>query len=71
MAGIVDNTLLSARPSPQEKMQIAVDRADQGCRDRRIENTLAHKVGGGVRLKRALTFEVTLKPNKNNVTLAP
>jgi hypothetical protein len=60
MPGIVDKIIPSPRPSQPEKAQIAVDGADQGYRDLRIENTLTDEHGDDVRLKKGTGVEVTV-----------
>jgi len=50
MSGTVDKIIPSPRPSQPEKAQIALDGADQRCRDLRIENTLTDEHGDDVRL---------------------
>jgi hypothetical protein len=60
MPGIVDKIIPSPRLSEPEKAQIAVDGADQGYRDLRIENTLTDEHGDDVRLKKGTGVEVTV-----------
>jgi len=60
MPGTVDKIIPSPRPSQPEKAQIAVERADHGYRDLRIENTLTDENGDDVRLKKGAHVEVTV-----------
>jgi hypothetical protein len=66
MPGTVEKIIPSPRPSQPEKAQIAVDGADHGHRDLRIENTLTDEHGDDVRLKKGAHVEVTVtaEPNK-------
>jgi len=59
MPGIV-NKIITPRPSQLEKAQIAVDGADHGYRDLRIENTLTDEHGDDVKLKKGAHVEVTV-----------
>jgi hypothetical protein len=61
MPGIVDKVIPSSRPTGQEKAQIAVDGADRGHRDLRIENALTDENGDDVRLKKGAHVDVTVK----------
>ncbi len=58
--GTVDKIVASPRPSRSEKAQIAVDGADRGYRDLRIENTLTDEHGDDVKLKKGAHVEVTV-----------
>ena len=60
MPGTVDKIIPSLRPSQPEKAQIAVDGADHGHRDLRIENTLTDEHGDDVKLKKGAHVEVTV-----------
>jgi hypothetical protein len=60
MPGTVDKIIPSPRPSQPEKAQIAVEGADHGYRDLRIENTLTDENGDDVRLKKGAHVEVTV-----------
>jgi hypothetical protein len=60
MPGTVEKIILSPGPSQPEKAQIAVDGADRGDRDIRIENTLTDEHGDDVRLKKGAHVEVTV-----------
>jgi hypothetical protein len=61
LPGTVKKIILSPRPSQPEKAQIAVDGADHGHRDLRIENTLTDEHGDDVKLKKGAHVEVTVK----------
>jgi hypothetical protein len=54
------NRIIPPRPSRPEKAQIAVDRADHGHRDLRIENSLTDENGDEVKLKKGAHVEVTV-----------
>src|SRR5579872_4607098 len=60
MPGTVDKIIPSLRLSQPEKAQIAVDGADHGYRDLRIENTLTDEHGDEVSLKKGAHVEVTV-----------
>ena len=60
MPGTVDRIIPPPRPSQPGKAQIAVDEADHGYRDLRIENTLTDEHGDDVRLKKGAHVEVTV-----------
>ena len=60
MPGTVDRIIPPPRPSQPEKMQIAVEGADRGHRDLRIENALTDENGDNVRLKKGAHVEVTV-----------
>jgi hypothetical protein len=65
MPGIVDKIILSG-PSQLERAQIAVDGADRGYRDLRIENALTDEHGDDVKLEKGAHVEVTVtaRPKK-------
>jgi hypothetical protein len=65
MPGIVGK-IIPSRPSQFERAQIAVEGADHGYRDLRIENTLTDEHGDDVRLKKGAHVEVTVtaKPKR-------
>src|ERR1700686_1318391 len=52
MPGTVDKLIPAVGASQPEKAQIAVDGADHGYRDLRIENTLTDEHGDDVKLKK-------------------
>jgi len=58
MPGAVDKIIPPLRNRP-EKAQIAIDRADRGHRDLRIENSLTNENGDEVKLKKGAHVEVT------------
>jgi hypothetical protein len=64
MSGTVDKIIWSPGPSQPEKAQIAVDGADHGYRDLRIESTLTDEHGDDVKLKKGahVVVTVTAKP---------
>ena len=64
MPGTVDRIISSPVPSQPERAQIAVDGADRGYRDLRIENTLTDEHGDDVKLKKGAHVEVTSQPNQ-------
>ncbi len=59
MPGIVEK-IIPSRPSQFERAQIAVEGADRGYRDLRIENTLTDEHGDDVKLKKGAHVEVTV-----------
>jgi hypothetical protein len=59
MLGTVDKIIPPLRSRP-EKAQIAIDRADHGHRDLRIENSLTDENGNEVKLKKGAHVEVTV-----------
>jgi hypothetical protein len=67
MSGTVDKIIPSPRPRQPEKAQIAVDGADHGHRDLRIENTLTDEHGDDVRLKKGAHVEVTVTAEPKTV----
>jgi hypothetical protein len=68
MPGTVNKIITSPRPSQAEKAQIAVDGADHGHRDLRIENTLTDEHGDDVKLKKGAHVEVTVTAeNKTSI----
>src|SRR5579863_4961929 len=60
MPGTVNKIVLSPGPNQPEKAQIAVDGADRGYRDLRIENVLTDEHGDDVHLKKGAEVEVTV-----------
>ena len=60
MPGTVNKIIPSPRPSQPEKVQIAIDGADQRHRDLRFENTLTDEHGDDVKLKKGAHVEVTV-----------
>ncbi len=70
MPGTVDKIIPSPRPGQPEKAQIAVEGADPGYRDLRIENALADENGDDVRLKRGAHVEVTVTAEPETSTAA-
>ena len=70
MPGIVDKIISSPRPSEPERAQIAVDGAEHGYRDLRIENTLTDEHGDDVKLKKGAHVEVTVTADPKTTTAA-
>jgi hypothetical protein len=66
MPGTVDKIIPSLRMSQPEKAQIAVDGADHGYRDLRIENTLTDEHGDEVSLKKGAHVEVTVTAREHH-----
>ena len=60
MSGTVDKIIPPRRPSQPEKAQIALDGADRGHRNLRIENTLTDEHGDDVKLKKGAQVEITV-----------
>jgi hypothetical protein len=60
MPGTVEKIIPSSRPSQPEKAQIAVEGADHGHQDLRIENALTDEHGDDVRLKKGAHVEVSV-----------
>ena len=58
--GTVDKLIPSPRPNQPEKAQIAIEGADHGYRDLRIENSLTDEHGDEVKLKKGAHVEVTV-----------
>jgi hypothetical protein len=58
--GTVHKVIPSVRAGQPDKAQIAVDEADHGYRDLRIENTLTDEHGDDVRLKKGAHVEVAV-----------
>ena len=68
MPGTVDKLIPSPGPSQPEKAQIAVDDADRGYRDLRIENALTDEHGDDVKLKKGAHVEVTVTAEPKTLT---
>jgi len=68
MPGTVDKLIPSPGPSQPEKAQIAVDGADRGYRDLRIENTLTDEHGDDVKLKKGAHVDVTVTAETKTTT---
>jgi uncharacterized protein YfaS (alpha-2-macroglobulin family) len=60
LAGTIDNIIPSPRAGQPEKVQIAVDGADDRYRVLRIENTFTDENGDDVRLKKGAHVDVTV-----------
>jgi hypothetical protein len=70
MPGTVDKIIPPQGPNQLEKAQIAVDGADHGHRDLRIENALIDEHGDDVRLKKGAHVEVTVTAQPKSSTAA-
>ena len=66
MSGTVDK-IIPPRPRQPEKAQIALDGADRGHRNLRIENTLTDEHGDDVKLKKGAHVEVTVTAEPKTV----
>lgn len=67
MVGTVHKIIPSPSPSQPEKAQIAVDGADRGYRDLRIENKLTDENDDDVSLKKGAHVEVTVTAQPKHV----
>jgi hypothetical protein len=65
--GTVGKIIPPRGPSQPEKAQVAVDGADQGHRNLRIENTLTDEHGDDVRLKKGAHVAVTVTAEPKTV----
>jgi hypothetical protein len=70
MPGTVDKLIPSPGPSQPKKAQIAVDGADHGHRNLRIENALTDEHGDDVKLKKGAHVEVTVTAEPKTPTAA-
>jgi hypothetical protein len=70
LPGIVDKIIPSPGPGQAQKAQIAVEGADLGHRDLRIENMLMDENGNDVRLKKGAHVEVTVAAEPKPSTAA-
>jgi len=66
MLGTVSRIVPSPGSSQPEKAQIAVDGADRGYRDLRVENVLTDEHREDVRLKKGADVEVTVTAEPNS-----
>jgi len=73
LPGTVEKIIPSVHPSEPEKVQIAVESADDLYREIRIENTLQDAAGNAVSLKEGAEVDVTIEaeaestiPKKNS-----
>jgi hypothetical protein len=74
MPGTVAKIIASLPPGQPEKAQIAVEGADRGYRDLRIESTLTDENGDDVKLKKGAHVEVTvaaLEPKTSQLSPLP
>ena len=70
MPGTVNKIIPPPGPNQPEKAQIAVDGADHGDRDLRIENALTDEHGDDVRLKKGAPVELTVTAERKSSTAA-
>ena len=68
LPGTVEKIIPSAFPSDPEKVQIAVESADDLYREIRVENTLEDKQGRQVSLKPGAHVEVTIEAEPEGTT---
>ncbi len=64
--GTVDQIIRSPGSTRREKAQIAVDGADERCRNLRIENTLTDEDGDDVSLKKGAHVQVTIAAGRED-----
>lgn len=69
MGGTVERIVPSSRPNQPEQAQIAVDGAEPGYRDLRIENALIDEHGDDVKLKKGGHVEVTVRDESKTSTV--
>ena len=69
MAGTVEKIVPSSRPNQPEQAQIALDGAERGYRDFRIENALIDEHGDDVKLKKGGHVEVTVRGESKTSTV--
>jgi predicted DNA-binding antitoxin AbrB/MazE fold protein len=67
----VEKIIKSPSPSEPEKVQIAVEGADDLYRELRIENTLSDENGEKVSLKQGAEVEVTIEAEPDATTPQP
>jgi len=71
LPGTVEKIIKSPSPSEPEKVQIAVEGADNLYRELRIENTLIDENGEKVSLKQGAEVEVTIEAEPDATTPQP
>lgn len=71
LPGTVEKIIESPSPSEPEKVQIAVEGADNLYRELRIENTLIDENGEKVSLKQGAEVEVTIEAEPDATTPQP
>ena len=69
MAGTVEKIVPPSRPNQPEQAQIALDGAERGYRDLRIENALIDEHGDDVKLKKGGHVEVTVRGESKTSTV--
>lgn len=70
MAGTVEKIVPPSRPNQPEQAQIALDGAERGYRDLRIENALIGEHGDDVKLKKGGHVEVTVRGESKTSTFS-
>jgi hypothetical protein len=70
MPGTVDKIIPPPGPNQPEKPQIAIDGANRGHQDLRIENALTDEHGDDVRLKKGAHVELTVTAERKSSTAA-
>ena len=68
LPGTVEKVLKPSHPSEPEKVEIAVEGADDLYREIRIENSFTDEKGDEVRLKKGAEVEVTVEADKESTT---
>ena len=69
MDGTVEKIVPPSRPNQPEQAQIALDGAERGYRDFRIENALIDEHGDDVKLKKGGHVEVTVRGESKTSTV--
>ncbi len=65
LPGKVEEIIESRHPTEPEKVQIAVEGADDLYKEIRVENTLTDENGHAVRLKKGAEVEVTIEAHQS------
>ena len=68
LPGVVEKIIRSANPDEPEKVQIAIEGADELYREIRVENTLHDAEGNPVSLKKGADVEVTVEAEPEATT---
>jgi hypothetical protein len=71
LPGTVEKIIKSPHPSEPEKAQIAVEGADELCKEIRIVNNLVDENGDEVKLKQGAKVEVTVEAGPDAVVSKP
>jgi hypothetical protein len=69
LPGTVEKIIKSFNPCEPEKVQIAIEGADDFYRELRIENNLTDENGAHVRLKKGAEVEVTVEAPLNDTVV--